>query len=402
MIYLDHAAATPVDPKVAKAMAPYNSIKFGNPSALYQLGRQSRQAIEDSRHQVASILGCSPEEVIFTAGGTESDNIAIFGVMNQFLSDPSKYHCITSNIEHPAVLKSFKRLEQLGFDLTYIPVDKYGLIQPDEVMKALKPNTVLISLIYANNEIGTIQPISEISHIIKNYRHIQQLDTLSKNPIYPILHTDACQAASYLDIKVNNLGVDMMTLNGSKIYGPKQSGILYKNKNINLSPMLYGGMQENGIRPGTENTGAIVGFSSALKLAVKNKNKQNQRLEKLRHYLTMELIKIPDTILNGHPEKRLPNNANISFLGVEGESIVLKLDAKDIYVSTGSACHSSSLEPSHVILALEPKNFERAHSSIRFSLGRSTTRQQIDRLLKILPKILKDLRQISAIHHGNT
>ncbi|PJA92324.1 cysteine desulfurase NifS, partial [Candidatus Kuenenbacteria bacterium CG_4_9_14_3_um_filter_39_14] len=254
MIYLDHASTTPMDEEVVKAMAPFYNKKFANPSSLYKIGREAARAIADSRESVAKVLNCQAEEIVFTAGGTESDNLAIFGIANQFIrqppENPKNYHLITTQIEHSAVLESFRALEQKGFQVTYLPVDKFGLVSPDELMKALKPNTILLSIMYANNEIGTIQPIAEIASIIKNYRQIQQVGK-SKNPIYPILHTDGCQAAGYLDLDVDKLGVALMTLNGSKIYGPKQIGLLYKRKEIKLAPILYGGEQEGKMRPGT-------------------------------------------------------------------------------------------------------------------------------------------------------
>ncbi len=398
MIYLDHAATTPLDHQVFNSILPYLKNNFGNPSALYKIGREAASALSRSRAEVAEILNCSPEEIIFTAGGTESDNLAIFGVTNNFLAAAAKYHLITSQIEHPAVLNCFNRLAEQGFAVTYLPVDKYGLINPEQLMKALRPNTILVSIMSANNEIGTIQPITEISNIIKNYHHIQQVDTSSPNPIYPIFHTDACQAAGYLDLDAKKIAVDLMTLNGSKIYGPKQVGVLYKNKNIKLSPLLCGGSQEFGYRPGTENVAGVVGFAKALNLVHEKKNRESKRLTKLRDYFIMEILKIPETILNGHHEKRLPNNVNVTFRRVEGESIMLKLDALGIYVSTGSACHSLSLEPSHVILAIGQDPGD-AHGSMRFTLGKSTTQKDIDCVLHVLPKIIKELRAMSAIGH---
>jgi len=396
MIYLDHASTTPLDKEVTKVMMPFGVQKFANPSSLYKLGRESATAIRDSRLSVAKILNCSPEEIIFTAGGTESDNLAIFGVANQFLARAKDYHLITTNIEHSAVLNSFRALEKKGFAVTYLPVDKYGLVIAKDVMKALRPNTLMVSIIYANNEIGVIQPIAEIAQVIKNYRHIQRVDTVSKDPHFPIFHSDACQSAGYLDLNIENLGVDLLTLNGSKIYGPKQVGLLYKNRDITLEPLFYGGDQEYGLRPGTENVAGIVGFAKALELVNKSKNKETVRLTKLRNYFIMELLKINNTSLNGHPTLRLPNNINVSFLGIEGESIMLKLDRLGIYVATGSACHSLSLEPSHVIMALG-QSIEYAHGSIRFTLGKNTTKKELDQVLKILPKTISELRRISAI-----
>ena len=412
-----------MDEEVVKAMAPFYNKKFANPSALYKIGREAARAIADSRESVAKILNCQAEEIIFIAGGTESDNLAIFGVANQFirqLADNTKnYHLITTQIEHSAVLESFRALERKGFQVTYLPVDKFGLVSPGELMKALKPNTILLSIMYANNEIGTIQPIAEIASIIKNYRHIQQVDK-SKNPIYPILHTDGCQAAGYLGLDVDKLGVALMTINGSKIYGPKQIGILYKRKEIKLAPILYGGEQEGKMRPGTENVAAIVGFAKALELVhqakiEKKTTEQNYKSAAIRIATQIQeanvfgsntetqeglvayfKLKIPETILNGHHQKRLPNNINVTFKRIEGESIMLKLHAQEIYVSTGSACHSMSLKPSHVILAIG-QDAGAAHGSIRFTMGKSTTKKDIDQVLKVLPKIVNDLRRLTAI-----
>ena len=399
-------------------MAPFFSKFFGNPSSLYKIGRIAARAIAESREVISAIIRCSPEEIIFTAGGTESDNLAIFGVANKFIDNAGDYHLITTAIEHSAVLESFKVLEGKGFQLTILPVDKYGLVNPDDLMKALTPNTILVSIMYANNEIGTIQDLGGFSKIIKNYRHIQQVDkslhsanvgnysslngsnsysVSDKNSIYPIFHADACQAAGYLDLDIDKLGVDLLTINGSKIYGPKQIGALYKRKEIKLEPIFYGGDQERKLRPGTENVAAIIGFAEALKLVNSTRQKESKRLGKLRDYFIMELLKFPETMLNGHPTNRLPNNINVTFKRIEGESIMLKLDKEEIYVSTGSACHSMSLEPSHVILAIGQDAGD-AHGSMRFTMGKSTTKAQIDKVLKILPAIVEDLRKITAIN----
>ncbi len=398
MIYLDHAATTPIDKKVIEAMTPFFADVFGNPSALYRLGRQASRAITNARQEIATILNSSSTEIIFTAGGTESDNLAILGIAKQFLAQPQNYHFITTNIEHSAVLNSFKFLEQQGFQVTYLSPDKFGLIHPQDVMKALKPNTVLVSIMYANNEIGTIQPIKEISKVIKNYRHIQQIDKVTQQPIYPIFHTDACQAAGYLELDVEKLGIDLMTLNGSKIYGPKQIGILFKKDTLKLNPILYGGDQEMGLRPGTQNVASIVGIAKALSLVSQHKVKEVKRLEKLRDYFIKQLLQIPDTILNGHPNKRLPNNVNVTFKYIEGESIMLKLDAADIYVSTGSACHAMDLKPSYVVLALG-RQVEDVHGSMRFTMGQSTTKKDIDKTVKVLRQAVKELRAMTAINH---
>jgi len=368
-----------MDPRVKKAMDGFFIKEFGNPSALYQEGRKAKKAIEQSRIEAAKIINCQPSEIIFTNGGTESDNLAIFGVAGLH----KRAHIITTKIEHHAVLNPIKFLEKNGFDVTYLDVGKEGIVNPEDVKKALRPETVLVSIIYANNEIGTIQPITEISKILKNHK--------------AFFHVDACQAGEYLDLNVEKLGVDLMTVNGSKIYGPKGAGFLYVRKNIFLRPILYGGEQEKGLRPGTENVPAVVGLAVSLKIAQKNRKKEAKRLISLRDFFIKRLTKeIPQTYLNGHLSKRLPNNINISILGVEGEALVLYLDQVGIACSTGSACSSASLEPSHVIMALG-KSYKYSHGSIRFTLGRKTTKKDIDYVMKILPKVVKKLRSFSAV-----
>ena len=379
IIYLDHASTTYLDPRVKKAMDPYFENIFGNPGSLHQLGLQTKHAVQESREIIAKQLNCKAEEIIFTSGGTESINLAIKGVALK----KGKGHIITSKIEHPAVLETCKYLERKGFTVTYLEVNKFGLISLKDLERAIKSNTILISIMYANNEIGTIEPIKEIGRIAK------------KNKI--LFHTDACQAAGALDLDVNQLNVDLMTLNGSKIYGPKGIGILYKSQEVRLEPLIHGGGQESRTRSGTENVPGIVGFAKALELAQKEKEKENTRLTELRDYFIQDiLIKIPKSFLNGHPNKRLPNNANISFLDVEGESIMLYLDDKGIALSTGSACSSTTLEVSHVLDAIGLVH-DAAHGSIRVSLGKSTTKADLDYTIKEIVKIIKYLRQISPV-----
>jgi cysteine desulfurase len=378
-VYLDHAATTPLDPRVKKAMDVFWSEKFGNPSSLYKEGREAKRALNGARADIAKIINSRSEEIIFTNGGTESDNLAIFGIVNK----NKKGHIITTKFEHHAVLNSIKFLEKNGFNVTWLDVGKEGIVDPKDVERALKPNTVLVSVMYANNEIGTIQPIKEIGKILK------------KHPA--VFHTDACQAAGYLDLNVEKLGVDMMTINGSKMYGPKGIGFLYVKKGVKLQPFLHGGEQEKKLRPGTENVPAIVGLAEALKIAQKEKNNEVKRLTSLRGYFIKRLTtEIPKTFLNGHPQLRLPNNINISVLGTEGEAVLLYLDEHGVSCSTGSACSSESLEPSHVIMALK-KPHEYGHGSLRFTLGRKTTKKEIDYVMKILPEVVAKLRSISAI-----
>jgi len=371
IIYLDHAASTPLDPIVKKEM---NAVKtYANASALHQMGLEAKEILNQTRNKVAKILNCKAEEIIFTSGGTESINLAIKGIA----SANKKGHIITSKIEHPAVLDTCKFLEKNGFSVTYLNVNNEGLISLKELEKSITKETLLISIMYANNEIGTVQPVKEIAKIAKKH----------KVPF----HTDACQTG-FLDLNIN---ADLMTLNGSKIYGPKGIGILYKKKGIKLEPLMHGGGQEFGLRSGTENLTGIVGFATALEIAQKEDNK---KIEELRDYLIEKVLKeIPKTFLNGHKTKRLPNNANISFLDVEGESILLYLDQKDILVSTGSACSSEKLEVSHVLDAVGLKH-DAAHGSIRFSLGKFTSKKDLDYVVKELKEIISSLRRISPIH----
>ena len=388
-VYLDYAATTYIDFSVLRKMNPYLTDKFGNPSSLHAAGREVRSAIESVRIDVAKILNAEGKEIIFTGSGTESDNLAIFGAV-MANKDKGK-HIIISKIEHPAVMEAAKRLEKQGFEITYLNVDSNGLVDILELKKSLRKDTILVSIIYANNEIGTVQPIAEISEIIRNFRIHNSLF------MFPLFHTDACQAAGALELDVKKLGVDLMTLNGSKIYGPKGIGCLYVSKNIRLEPMIVGGGQENGLRAGTENAALIVGFSEALKLAEKLKNKESGRLKILRDYFIKNVLKaVTHSRLNGHFVKRLPNNANISISGIEGESMALMLDNYGICASTGSACSSRKLTPSHVLLAIGITP-ELAHGSLRFTLGRKTKKSDLDYVLKVLPPIVKKLRKISAI-----
>ena len=400
-IYLDHAAAAPMDKRVKKAMEPFWMENFGNPNALYKEGLAARNAVETARADVAKVLGARAKEIIFTNGGTESDNLAIFGVArNLDIECPSghsmsKFHIITTKFEHHAVLNTCKFLETQGFEVSYLDVDKDGILDPKNVAKALRPETILVSIMYANNEIGTIQPIREIVKVI---RGVKKKGGGNFVPFFPLFHTDACQAPSYLDLNVEKLGVDLLTLNGSKIYGPKGIGLLYIKNGVKLQSLLYGGEQEGKLRPGTENVPAIVGLAEALKIADKDRKKESARLVRLRDYFINRLLgEIPKTVLNGHPTQRLPNNVNVSILDVEGESVVLYLDEAGVACSTGSACTSESLESSHVILAIG-KSHAYAHGAMRFSLGRTTIKKDIDYVMKVLPDIIKKLRMFSPVN----
>lgn len=404
-IYLDHAATTPVRPEVVKAMAPYWQDKFGNPSSFHSPGKTAKDAVEAARGKIAKIFNCRGSEIIFTAGGTESDNLAVLGAARAN-KDFGK-HIITSRIEHPAVLESCKKLEREGFEVSYIGVDNDGIIKLDEFKKALRSDTIIVSIMYANNEIGTIQPIAEIAKIIRNFRNLKQktLTPPHSSPYIrgggaglatPFFHTDACQAAGALELDVAKLGVDLLTINGSKIYGPKGIGVLYAKKGVKIEPLIYGGGQEKKLRSGTENVPAIVGLGEALVLAQKEKAVENKRLAALRDYFIKKILEIIPSRLNGHPALRLPNNINITIPGVEGEAMLLYLDSYGIYAATGSACSSASLKPSHVLLAIGRKD-EDAHSSLRFTLGLATTKADLDYALAKLPPIIKKLKEISSI-----
>lgn len=381
-IYLDHAATTQMDPRVKEVMMPYFDEEFGNPGGFYELGRRSKEALDEARESIAGILGAQEREIIFTGSGTESDNMAIFGIARQHAKKGK--HIITTSIEHHAVEFPCKQLEKEGFDVTYLPVDKYGQISVEDFKKELRDDTILVSIMYANNEIGTIQPIAEIGKILKDHQ--------------AYFHTDACQAAGYLDLNVDELGVDLLTLNGSKVYGPKGVGLLYLRKGVRIKPLIFGGGQERNLRGGTENVPYIVGFAKALEIAQSEKETEVERVTKLRDKLTEGLTtKITKTILNGHPTERLPNSVNVTILDIEGEAFTLFLNELGIYASTGSACTSLSLDPSHVILATGLP-YECAHGSIRFTLGRKTTEEEIDTVLDVVPRIVEILRKISPLN----
>jgi len=391
---MDHAAATPMDSRVLKAMSPYFGKISANASSLHSPGQAAYKAVVFARKSIAAVLNGHPDEIVFTSGGTGSDNLAIRGVLESAVPNlgwdgsTSKPHVITTAIEHHAVLEPLAHLQKIGaIQLTIIQPDKKGLISADEVIKAINPNTVLISVMYANNEIGTIQPIAEIGKGLLKWRK-------ANNSVLPYFHSDACQAAGYLDLNIEKLHVDLMTLNAGKIYGPKGVGLLFVRRGVRLSPVVRGGGQERGIRSGTENVPGIVGMAKALELVQKDKEKESKRL--LRDRLIDGLLRLPKSRLNGDADKRLPNNVNISFLDIEGEAAMLYLDAKGIACSTGSACASSSLDPSHVILALG-MSYEAAHGSLRFTLGKSTTKADVDYVIGAMPAIVEMLRKISPV-----
>ncbi|HEY9204772.1 MAG TPA: cysteine desulfurase NifS [Candidatus Methanoperedens sp.] len=378
-VYMDHSATTQVDPAVLEAMLPYLSEKFGNPSSMYTIGRQARRAIEEARQKVADLIGARKEEIIFTGSGTESDNLAIKGIA--YKNRKKGNHIITSSIEHHAVLHTCKYLETQGFKVTYLPVSKEGLVNPDDVEKAITADTILITVMHANNEIGTIQPIEEIGKI-------------AGEKSIPF-HSDAVQTAGKLPINVDALGVNLLSMSAHKIYGPKGVGALYIRKGIYVEPQLHGGGHERNIRSSTENVPGIVGFGKAAELA-KEHLPQEAKLANLRDSLIKGVLDIKDSYLNGHPTKRLPNNANFRFSYIEGESMILNLDMKGVAASTGSACSSTSLEPSHVLLAIGLKP-EEAHGSLRLTLGLGNTQEDVDYVVSVLPEIVNKLRMISPL-----
>jgi cysteine desulfurase len=376
---MDHSATTATDPAVTQAMLPYFSEKYGNPSSLYTIGRQARRAIEEARQLVADLIGAKKEEIIFTGSGTESDNLAIKGyaLKNRAKGD----HIITSSIEHHAVLNTCKYIEKNGFKVTYLPVSKDGIVNPDDVEKAITPQTILITIMHANNEIGTIQPIEEIGKIAKE----KQI----------IFHTDAVQTAGKIPVNVDALGVSMLSISAHKLYGPKGVGALYLRKGTSIEPQLHGGGHERNIRSSTENVPGIVGFGKACELA-RERLPQESNLAALRDSLIRSVLEIKDSYLNGHPTKRLPNNANFRFSYIEGESMILNLDMKGVAASTGSACSSTSLEPSHVLMSIGLRP-EEAHGSLRLTLGRENTQEDVDYVISVLPDIVNKLRMISPL-----
>jgi cysteine desulfurase len=390
-IYLDYAATTPVDPRVLKAMLPFFSEKFGNTMSLHSFGQEAKTALEESREAVANLMGAKPNEIIFTSSATESNNLALKGIA--LANKDRGNHIVISSIEHPCIMESAEWLESQGFEITRLPVDKYGLINPEDVKKAINPirkssissgarkNTILVSIIHASNEIGTIQPIAEIGKICK------------ERGVY--FHTDAAQSFGKIPIDVNKMNIDLMTVSSHKMYGPKGAAALFVREGTKITPILHGGGQEAGLRSSTVNLAAIVGFAEAVRICKKEMEKEAKRLTELRDKLIKGVLeKIPGSHLNGHPQKRLANNANFWFEFVEGESIVIQLDLLGIAASTGSACSSAKLEPSHVLLAIGLRP-EEAHGSLRLSLGRWTKEKDINFVLKVLPEIIKKLREIS-------
>ena len=380
-IYFDNAATTRLDDEVLNEMIPYLKENYGNASAIYKLGREARKAVEESREKIARILNCKPNEIYFTAGGSESDNTAIKGIARA--NRKKGNHIITSKIEHPAVLETCKELEKEGFEISYIQVDEKGILNLEELKNAIKPTTILITVMFANNEIGTIQPIEEIGKIAK------------ENNIY--FHTDAVQAVGSLEIDVEKLNIDSLSMSGHKFYGPKGIGALYVKTGVQFDKFINGGHQERNKRAGTENVAGIVGIGKAIELAYENLEEHNKKIKELRdYYIEQVKEKIPYIKINGDLERRLPGNSNISFRFIEGEGLLLNLDLKGICASSGSACTSGSLDPSHVLLAIGLPH-EIAHGSLRISIGKYNTREEVDYLIENLVEIVDRLREMSPL-----
>jgi cysteine desulfurase len=381
-IYLDHAATTPVKKEVLEAMLPYFTEKFGNASTIYSIGRESKKAIEEAREKVALAIGAKAREVFFTGSGTEADNWAVKGVA--YANRQKGNHIITTAIEHHAVLHTCQYLESDGFEVTYLPVDEFGRVSPEQVRAAIKDNTILITIMFANNEIGTIQPIAEIGRIAR------------EKGIY--FHTDAVQAVGNIHINVEEMNIDLLSLSAHKFYGPKGVGALYIRKGVKITSFLHGGAQERGRRASTESIPSIVGLGRAIELATQNLDEYNQKLMALRDRTIEEITKkIPYVRLNGHRYERLPGNVNISFEFIEGESMLLMLDMKGIAASSGSACTSGSLDPSHVLLAIGLPH-EIAHGSLRITFGEENTQTDVDYLMEVLPPIVERLREMSPLY----
>jgi len=378
-VYMDHGATTAVDPEVKEEMMKYFNDEYGNASQMYELGRNAALAVEQARERLAKLLGAQPREIIFNSGGTESDNTALKGIM--LSSKTKKKHMITSVIEHPAILRTAEFLETQGIKVTYLPVDEFGLVNPEDLKKALTKDTALVSIMHANNEIGTIEPIKDLAEITHDGGGL--------------FHTDAVQTVGKIPIDVKQIDVDLLSLSSHKIYGPKGVGALYKKQGIFVQPLIHGGGHEGGFRSGTENVSGIVGLGKAAEVAMIKLPEEKERLTKMRDKLITNLLKVSDSKLNGHPTQRLPHNVNVIFKYIEGEALILRLDARGIYGSTGSACSTKKLEASHVLLAIGLRH-EVAHGSLRLTLGRWTTDKEIDYVSKVVPEVVEQLRAMSA------
>jgi len=378
LIYLDNAASTAVHPEVVKEMLPYFDVQYGNPSSIHQFGRKAKNAIQKARKQVAALIGAEPDEILFTSGGTESNNTILYGIIQ---SQIDQNHIITSSIEHEAILQPCKEFENIGIKITYLPVDEYGIVDPNDIANSINSHTVLVSIMLANNEVGTIQPIKEISEICKKYQ-------------IP-LHTDAVQAVGKVPINVKELGVDALSVSSHKINGPKGIGALFIKKGLRVSPQILGGGQENGMRSGTENVASIVGFGKACEIAKERLNENISHFQTLHSSTLSKIVKeIPHVKLNGHPRKRIFNNIHLTFLGVQGEDLIIKLDEHGIAASTGSACSVHTQKASHVLQAMG-FNHEQITGSLRMSFGYMNTLNEVDQTVEVLKKVVSELRNIS-------
>jgi len=383
-IYLDHGSSTPLDPAVMEEMKPFFMEKFGNASSLHEYGKDAFYAIEDAREKVSDIINAKSDEIIFTSGGTESDNLAIKGLTfkNKIKKESKGYNIVTSGIEHPAVLETCNYLEKIGYNVRYLPVDRYGFVDLEELEKSISDDTFLITIMYANNEIGTIEPVKEIGKIANKHN--------------VIFHTDAVQAIGKVPIDVNSLNIDMLSISSHKIYGPKGCGALYIKNGTKIQTISHGGGHERGLRSSTYNTPGIVGLGKACELSKKRMKKDNEYMTKLRDYLIKEVLKIEESFLNGHPKKRLSNNAHFRFSAIEGESLNMMLNDKGIASATGSACSSKKLRASHVLTGIGLKP-EQAHGSLRISLGRQTKEEEIEYTANVLPDLVTKLRKMSPL-----
>lgn len=385
LIYMDHAATTPLDQRVLEYMLPTLQDVYGNASSVHRKGQEARKLVEEARSKIAEVIGATPREIYFTAGGTEADNLAIFGVA-EALGLTKGRHLITTSVEHHAVQDSFLKLQEIGFDITFLPGDQYGRVNPQDVAEAIRPDTILVSIMHANNEIGTIQPIAEIGKITR------------EKGVY--FHVDAVQTVGHIPVDVQTMNIDLLSLAAHKFYGPKGIGALYVRRGVRVKPHIYGGAQERGLRAGTENVPGIVGMGKAIELAVAEMEERGKKEIYLRDKLIEGILKIPDVRLNGHPTERLPGNVNVSILYIEGESILLSLDLEGICASSGSACTSGSLDPSHVLLNIG-LDHATAHGSLRLTLGKDNTEEEVDRVLEVLPTVVHRLRVMSPIWPEN-
>ena len=381
MIYLDNAASTAVHPEVVKEMLPYFDVQYGNPSSIHQFGRKAKNAIQKARKQVAALIDAEPDEILFTSGGTESNNTILYGITKLQGSHLDQNHIITSSIEHEAILQPCKEFENIGIKITYLPVDEHGIVNPDDITNSINSHTVLVSIMFANNEVGTIQPIKEISEICKKYQ-------------IPF-HTDAVQAVGKVPINVKELGVDALSISSHKINGPKGIGALFIKKGLIVAPQILGGGQENGMRSGTENVASIVGFGKACEIAKERLNENISHFQTLHSSMLSKIVKeISHVKLNGHPGKRIFNNIHLTFLGVQGEDLIIKLDEHGIAASTGSACSVHTQKASHVLKAMG-FNHEQITGSLRMSFGYMNTLNEVEQTVEVLKKVVSELRNIS-------